>query len=488
MPYKDEMVDVARLVTGLLRGGHELEWVEFKQNNGDPAEIGQYISAIANSAALHGESAGFMVWGVDDATHTIVGTTFSPKTARKGNQLLEIWLAHLLNPRVDFRFHEGVIDGRRVVVLWIPCATVAPVCFEGDEYIRIGSSKTRLRGHFDKEKKLWQRFTRLSFEDGIAKVDATAEDVLRLLAHEAYFDLIDQPVPGSPQAICSRLEEEELVRRNPSGGFDITNLGAIAFARHLKPLGLDRKAVRLIIYSGEARYEPTRELAVTDGYASGFKRLLEYLDALLPSNEVVEKALRTPVAMYPPLALRELVANALIHQDFGLTGTGPMVEVFSGRVEITNPGRPLIDPQRFLDATPRSRNEKLAALLRRFGICEERGSGIDKVVRQAEVYQLPPPDFRVSDEHTVAVLYAPRPFAQMDRSERVRACYQHAGLQWIAHRHLTNSSLRDRFGISAANSAMASRIIGETLDAELIKPDDPENRSRKHARYVPFWA
>jgi ATP-dependent DNA helicase RecG len=110
------------------------------------------------------------------------------------------------------------------------------------------------------------------------------------------------------------------------------------------------------------------------------------------------------------------------------------------------------------------------------------------VVRLAELYQLPPPDFRVSDEHTVTVLYAPRPFSQMDRSERIRACYQHAGLQWIARKHLTNSSLRERFGISAANAAMASRIIGETLEAGLIKPDDPENRSRKHARYVPYWA
>jgi ATP-dependent DNA helicase RecG len=295
-------------------------------------------------------------------------------------------------------------------------------------------------------------------------------------------------MPASPEAICSRLEEEGLIRKNAGGGFDFTNLGAIAFARQLRSLGLERKGLRLIIYSGEGRYETDKEITGSDGYASGFRSLLDYLDALLPSNEVVEKAFRTRVPMYPPLAVRELVANALIHQDLTLTGTGPMIEVFTGRIEISNPGRPLIEPDRFLDAAPRSRNEKLAALMRRFGICEERGSGIDKVVRQAEVYQLPPPDFRVSGEHTVAVLYAPRPFSQMDRSERVRACYQHACLQWIAHGYLTNSTLRDRFGISAANSAMASRIIGETLSAGLIKPDDPENRSRKHARYVPFWA
>lgn len=484
----DDNVDVASLVTRLLSNGHELEWLEFKRNNAEPAEIGQYISALANSAALHGESSGFLIWGIDDSTTTVVGTTFSPKTTKKGSQLLEIWLAHALNPRVDFRFREGMIDGKHVVVLEVPCAASAPVSFEGEEYIRIGSSKTKLRGHFEKERKLWLRFSRVSFEDGVAMGNVSSDDVVRLLACESYFDLAGLPVPSSADAVCERLVDEGVIRRNTGGGFDITNLGAIAFARQLKPLGLERKAVRLIVYSGEARYDSGKELVSTEGYASGFKRLVETMEALLPSNEVIEKALRTQVALYPPLAVRELVANALIHQDFLLTGTGPIIEVFQGRMEITNPGRPLIDPQRFLDATPKSRNEKLAALLRRLGICEERGSGIDKVVRQAEVYQLPPPDFRMSDEHTVAVLFAPRPFPQMDRAERVRACYQHAGLQFIARKYLTNSSLRDRFGISVANSAIASRIIGETLDAGLIKADDPENRSRKHARYVPYWA
>jgi ATP-dependent DNA helicase RecG len=350
MQHDEDAIDVARLVNELVRREHELEWVEFKRNNTDPAEIGQYISAIANSAALHDERVGFVVWGVDDGTHRITGTSFNPKAAKKGNQLLEIWLANLLNPRVDFRFLEGAVDGKRVVVLQIPCATVAPVSFEGEEFIRIGSSKTKLRGHWEKERKLWHRFTRMPFEEGIAGPDITASDVIRLLAFEDYFALVDEPVPTTAEATCERFAEEGFIRRNPVGNFDVTNLGAIAFARQLKAFGLDRKSLRLVIYSGEARYETNREIVVAEGYASGFERFLESLNALLPANEIVEKALRTPVPMYPPLALRELVANALIHQDFALTGTGPLIEVFTGRVEITNPGHPLIDPQRFLDA------------------------------------------------------------------------------------------------------------------------------------------
>jgi predicted HTH transcriptional regulator len=380
------------------------------------------------------------------------------------------------------------VDDHKVVVLEVPAATTAPVRFAGEEYVRLGSSKKKLRDHPDKERKLWLRFSRIAFEEGIARADLPEGEVLDLLAFRDYFALTHQPVPATPGAIVQRLVDDDLVRRNANGGLDITNLGAIAFGQSLRALGLGRKAVRVIAYSGEGRYDTSREYEVEVGYAAGFPRLVELIDAQLPANELIEKALRKQITVYPPLAVRELVANALIHQDLSLSGTGPLVEIFTSRIEITNPGRPLIEPQRFLDAPPRSRNEKLAALMRRLGWCEERGSGIDKVVRAAEVFQLPAPDFRVTPEHTVAVLFAPRPLAQMDRNDRVRACYQHAGLQWLAHQHLTNASLRERFGISSANAAIASRIIAETLDAELIKPDDPANRSRKHARYVPFWA
>ena len=99
---------------------------------------------------------------------------------------------------------------------------------------------------------------------------------------------------------------------------------------------------------------------------------------------------------FPEIAIREPVANALIHQDFLATGVIPMVEIFPGRIEITNPGHPLVDTQRFLDSPPRSRNEVLASLMRRFRICEEPGSGIDRVVAEIERYHLPAPLFRDS--------------------------------------------------------------------------------------------
>jgi predicted HTH transcriptional regulator len=171
-----------------------------------------------------------------------------------------------------------------------------------------------------------------------------------------------------------------------------------------------------------------------------------------------------------------------------MTGTGPMLEIFDDRLEVSNPGLPLIDPLRFIDHAPRSRNEVLADLMRRLGICEERGSGFDKVVFQIEVFQLPPPDIRTDNTHTRVVLFAHQNLAKMDARDRVRACYQHCCLRFVSNETMTNSSLRVRFKIEESDYPVASRIIRDTVDAGLVKPEDPTNRSRKHARYVPFWA
>ena len=212
-----------------------------------------------------------------------------------------------------------------------------------------------------------------------------------------------------------------------------------------------------------------------------------YINNLLPRNEVIGQALRRNVPMYPELAVRELVVNAIIHQDFSMTGIGTTVEIFSDRMEITNAGKPLVNPDRFLDSPPRSRNEALASFMRRIGICEERGSGVDKVVFETELYQLHAPLFEKHDYATRAILFAYKPFNDMDQTDKNRACYLHACLRYVQRDYMTNSSLRERFGIESQNSATVSRIIRDTLRAGLIKPYDPE-QGRKHARYLPIWA
>jgi ATP-dependent DNA helicase RecG len=484
--------ELNRLVEHLRPLPRETEWVEFKHNNADPREIGEQISALANGAALHRQPRAFVLWGVEDDSHNLVGTTFQPRQTRIGEEELENWLLHLLTPRIDFRFHEGGIAGRHFVLLEIPPASHQPVIFSGTEYIRVGSYKKKLKDHPEKERTLWAIFSETPFEAGIAAPAVASDQVLSLIDYVGCFKLLSIPLPDNRQAIFDRLSAEKVIVPEPGDCFDITNVGAILFAADLRRFDrLARKAPRVVIYQGDNKIQTVKEYpdpasnAPRPGYAIGFEPLLSWINDQLPQNEEIGQALRVKVRLYPEVAIRELVANALIHQDFNLTGTGPMIEIFATRMEITDPGLPLVDPLRFIDEPPRSRNEALAGLMRRMNFCEERGSGIDKVIASIEVFQLPAPDFRTSPQHTIAVLYGPRGFVAMDRQDRRRACYQHACLLYVSGRRMTNTSLRERLRIEKKNYPIASRIIRDSIDAGLIRQ---AGGTRKDANYVPFWA
>lgn len=476
------------LVHELVKLPSETPWVEFKHNNDNPQEIGEYLSALSNAAALDGKAKGYLLWGIQNGTRDILGTSVSPSTARKGNEPLENWLLRLLEPRIHFRFDEVTVGRRRVVVLEINRAAHRPVAFSGTEYIRVGEVKKPLKEAPELERELWRIFDTTPFEELIADERLDIDDVLRKLDYPAYFDLLGAPLPKNADGILNALMEDRLIKPSPAGGWDITNLGALLFAKRLSEFRtLRRKAMRVIQYRGKGRIETIKEQEGGKGYACGFEGLISYINGILPSNEVIGQALRETVPMFPELAVRELVANALIHQDLHATGTGPMVEIFEDRIEITNPGVPLVDTERFVDTPPRSRNEDLASLMRRMGICEERGSGIDKVVFQVEYYQLPAPLFEVPPDAMRVVLFAHKDLKKMDKNERIRACYLHACLRYVTKQKMTNTSLRERFGIAEQNAADASRLLKEALDTGAIVIEDPSVGTRSRS-YLPFWA
>jgi predicted HTH transcriptional regulator len=275
------------LVRELCKLTHETEWVEFKVNNADPQEIGQYLSALANAAALNGKAFAYLVWGVEDQTQRMVGTNFSPAATKKGNEPLETWLLRLLTPKIHFRFHELTVDGMPVVLLEIGRAFRHPVRFQGEEFIRIGAAKKPLKEAPDRERALWRIFDQTPFEDLIAVERAGADEVLRLLDYPAYFDLLEQLLPA------------------------------------------DRDGI-----------------------------------------------------------LKALTDDGLIHP------------------------------------------------------CEAGGSGIDKVVFQIELFQLPAPLFETPEGFTRAVLFAHKPLAAMNQADRVRACYMHACLRYVMRQPVTNTSIR----------------------------------------------
>lgn len=483
--------DLKVLLEQLVKLPKETEWVEFKLNFHSPEEIGERISALSNGACLKNQENGYLVFGVKDDTQTIEGTTFRLSTKKIKGQELETWLQQRLDPRIDFRYYEFDYhyqdEKKPVVLIEIPAAFHQPVRFDRVGYIRIGSYTRKLTEFPEKESKIWNKKAQKSFESELAKRNVTADEIIRLLDTQALFDLIKLPYPTNRQGVIEKLESEKFIK-STSGKFHITNLGAILFAKDIDEFDLlARKAPRVIVYKGKNRIFTEREQPGKKGYAVGFEGLVNFINNLLPANEEIGRAFRKDKRMYPEIAIRELTANALIHQDFNETGTGPMIEIFTDRIEFTNPGLPLITTNRFIDEY-QSRNEVLASFMRRIGICEEKGSGIDKVVFHAELYQLPAPDFQVKEKHFKAIMYAFKELNEMDKNDKIRAAYQHACLRYVSNEKMTNQSLRERFKIDERNSATASRIIRDALDAGLIKEEDPESASRKYAKYIPYWA
>ncbi|MBO4739727.1 MAG: putative DNA binding domain-containing protein [Bacteroidales bacterium] len=482
-----EIIELRKLVDRLVSLSKESETVEFKENFHNKEEIGERISALSNSACLLNQPYSYLVFGIENNTHTIKGTTFRSKKYMVGNEELEIWLLNRLNPRIDFQcFDFEYQEGIQLALYKIPATENVPVKFLNVGYVRVNSSTRKLIDYPEKEKQIWKNELTEKFLLNTALKNLTFSDIPKYLSTETYFDLMHLPYPSTLENVALRLKEENIINEY-EGQYAITNLGALLFAKNLKDFSiLDRKAIRVIKYKGSNKVETERDIIGNKGYALGFIGLLEWINGQLPANEEIGKSLRKDVRMYPEIAIRELVANSIIHQDFSVKGF-PTIEIYDDRIEFSNPGQPIIHSDRFIDEYG-SRNERLADIMRRMGFCEEKGSGLDKTIFYVELYQLPPIKITIQENRTIVTLFAYKALNNMDKSERKNACYQHACLKYVSNEKMTNQTFRDRLGIEEHNSALASRIIKDTLEAKLIKEENPENQSRKYRKYIPWWA
>lgn len=482
------MEKLEKLVNELRKLDTETEWVEFKHNNYDPEMIGQDICALANGAVLCDKSCAYMVWGIDNTTHEIVGTEYNLQTLKKGDQELVNWLRSLLSDNILFSFDEVSFPEGKVGIISIPKAFARPALFRKEEYIRVGSYTKKLKDVPALEIQLWDKLRNEHFEDRYVMQDLSLQDAIRLLDYADYFDILQIPQPTNIDNIAHYLLEDNCISKQDDGLYAITNMGAILFAKRLSDFGhLARKAIRVVQYEGNGKVNILKNETEPKGYVPGFENLMTLIKALLPSTELITGPIRETHTAYPIVAVREAIANALIHQDFSIPGTGPTVEIFSNRIEITNSGVPLVDIARIIDNPPKSRNEKLAALMRRLRMCEELGTGWDKIVIACELRQLPAPKIEQFTDSTRVTLYSEIQFSAMSLEDKLRACYLHACVKYIQGEQVTNSSLRKRFGVKDSSSGSISRLIKDAIDRKLIKALDPDTAPR-YMKYVPFWA
>lgn len=476
------------LVKELCKLPQETGWVEFKHNNDDPKMIGEDISALANTATLKDRDFAYMVWGVDDTSHNILGTTVRLALLKKGQEELENWLRHQLSKNANFEFLEAEIEGNHVEVIKIYKALHTPVAFEKTEYIRSGSYTKKLNEYPELMAQLWDKLRNNRFEDMCLTKDLRYADVLQIIDCGAYFSMLKFPQPTEEKEVMHYLLEDGVAVRFDNGLYGITNLGAILFAKDLNTFPrLGRKAMRVVQYQGKNRLFIQKEESFNAGYAICFEDIVRFVSALLPSSEDAATVALTTKSKYPLPSVREAIANSLIHQDLYITGAGPVVEVFDNRIEVTNPGTPLVDIMRIIDNPPKSRNEKLASLMRRMKMCEELGRGWDRMVLACEMQYLPAPRIEIFEESTKVTLFSEMEYKNIPADDKIWSCYLHACLMYIQGDALTNTSLRDRFGLKDSSAGSISRLIKEGVDKNKIKPLNPET-AKRYMCYVPVWA
>jgi ATP-dependent DNA helicase RecG len=462
-----------------LEAPAETERLEFKEakHQFEIAKLLRYCVALAN------EGGGYLVFGVTDKPpRRVVGSQAFPSQTSLND--IKARIVEKLRFRVEATELQHP-DGR-VLVFEVPTRPVGqPLAFDGAYLMRAGEDLVPMTP--DVLKRIFAEDQQDWFSQA-ARSDASPDDVIALLDSQTYFELLKIPYPTNRDAVLERLQSQDLIKQTASG-WTISNLAAILLAKKLDAFSpaLARKASRVVIYEGINKLKTRDDNTWNRGYAVSFEGLVDFVHSAAPQNLFIEEVVREEVKMFPKQALRELIANALVHQDFLVTGASVTIEMYADRVEISNPGIPPIQVERFIDEY-RSRNERLADLMRRFGICEEKGSGIDKVVTAAEEFQLPAPDFRVGETRTTALLFAHQDFEDMSKADRIRACYQHCCLLYVSNQRMSNQTLRERFHFDESKNVLVSQVIGATKEAGLIKADNSASTSTRYARYLPLWA
>lgn len=429
--------------------------------------------------ALSNEGGGYLLLGIaDKLPRPVVGTS-----AFRDPVAMAAKLYNVLGFRVDIE-EVSHPDGRVLVFCVPPRPAGTPCNYDGAYWMRAGEelvamSSDQLRKIFDEGQPDWL--------SDIARFNCTDEEVIRLLDTQSYYDLQDRTYPSTRQEVLRKFEQERLITRGTSG-WNITRTGALLFTKNIENFPeLQSKIPRVIVYESNNKLRTRLDRQGVRGYAVGFSGLVDFIMSQLPQSEVMTRALRKEVKMFPEDAVRELVANALIHQDFQQDGPSVRIELYSDRLDVSNLGLPPISTERFIDED-KSRNERLAELMRRLRICERKGSGFDRIVTEAEAYQLPGPDIRVGELRTSVVLFAYKRFKDMDRDDRLRATYQHSCLRFVMNEKMTNQTLRNRFKLPEEKREAISRIIRDATDAGRIKLANPDITSPRNRSYVPYWA
>ncbi|MBR1547961.1 MAG: putative DNA binding domain-containing protein [Prevotella sp.] len=458
----------------------ELNTIDWKCALSDKSErLAQHICAFSNTA-----NGGFLAFGVNNDTtfaslskEEIEEITNKLGNIAKNNLAWSVQLEHAV----------AEYQGHAILFIRIPEQTNKPIYLRGKD---IYEAYIRSAGHTVKMSKeqvheLIAQSHGLSFEDRVAKSGVSIEEVKNLLDCPKMFELLNKNMPSDKLQMMKLMEEYGLIAERDEL-YDILNLGAILFAKQLKDFPtLKGKEIIVRRYQGTNNRILSLEYTCQTGYAIGFKDLVDFVNKNT-STESIEIQ-REAVPSYPIVAIRELTANMMVHQDTAIKGMPLTIEIFTNRLTFTNPGSSLNDVNRLIDLPPHSRNESMAQMMLLMDMCERRGSGIDRATDAISQMKLPAYKAQSGDDYTRITLFPKKKVSEMTREERIAVCYQHACLLYEDGIAINNQIVRERFNLNTKQSVMASRILADTLDSGLIKMKDPETESKRYTSYIPYY-
>jgi ATP-dependent DNA helicase RecG len=395
--------ELAALIDRLRAEQSETEWLEFKDSCYEAQIIGEYISALANAACLEGKPRGYLVFGIDDRSHQIVGTSFDPYAAKaKGNQDLLIWLAVGLQPNVGFEVHCLEHSKGKVVLFEINPAWNRPVCFYGSSFIRVGASKTELHKHPEKERAIWTSRSDWSAQvvetATIADVDSAALGKAReqfIVKHQSQADEVaawdDMTFLNKAKlAVHGKLTNAALVLVGKAESSTLLSPAVVRISWILK----DDKNKEL----DYEHYGPPFISKVDSVLA----RIRNLKIRTLPSGTLFPQEL----SQYDPWVIREALHNAIAHQDYGLHGRVQVVETPSS-VLITNVGgflpgsvEKVISQNAPLEIY---RNPFLAEAMVNLNMIDTQGGGIKRMFEKQKQRFFPMPDYDLGEVERVLV-------------------------------------------------------------------------------------
>lgn len=397
------MYELIALVDRLRHEPHESEWLEFKENWFEPQVIGEYFSALSNGACLAGKSRGYLVFGINDATHEVVGTNFDPYAVKaKGKQDLLIWLSIGLQPNVGFETHILDHSDGRVVLFEIGAAWDRPVCFYGTAYIRVGSSRTKLSKHPDKERAIWSRRTDWSAElcERATPDDLHPDAIAK--AREQF--KIKHPSKVAEVAIWDDLTFLNKAKLAVHGA--VTNTAIILLGKPEAASLLSPAVVKIswILKDGQNRELDYEHFGPP--FILQVDRVLQRIRNLtlrtLPSGTLFPQE----ISQYDPWVIREGLHNCIAHQDYGLRGRINVVETPSS-ILLSNVGsfipgavETVIRQDAPLEVY---RNPFLAEAMVSMNMIDTQGGGIKRMYQTQIKRFFPLPDYDLSQPDRVAV-------------------------------------------------------------------------------------